>query len=64
MPTSGTLPCMIGLSWLAVLSMSNLPFGSAESHAHPLPNRVIADFVSSSFSLSKPPNTLRTASAR
>src|SRR4051794_39158435 len=51
----GVLPSMIGLSWLAVLSIANLP-PEDTSHAQPLPNRVVAALANCSLKLSKPPN--------
>ena len=53
---------MIGLSWLAVLSIASLPDDDT-SHAQPLPNRVVAALANCSLKLSKPPNWLAITSA-
>jgi hypothetical protein len=62
MPITYFLPSISGLSWFAVLSMDSLPPVSM-SHAQPLPNRPIAAFLNSSFSLSKLPKAELIASA-
>src|SRR5688572_33511407 len=58
----GVLPSMIGLSWLAVLSMVSLPDDDT-SHAQPLPNRVVAALANCSLHVSKLPKAPVMASA-